>query len=458
MVLVSLLSGIKSFINKSMSKKIINQYSFLTNTKWLMLEKIFRIILSFSVSIWLANYLGVENFGFLNYALSFALIFSSLLTLGLDKYLPKEIVLNPQKEDEVLGSSLHLRLIGSVFMLIVTGLASYFFQNEKNPNFMLLVIIISIGYTFRVFDILKYWFESHMISIYSLAAQSSALVISNLAKILFIFMDLDVVYFAIAIAMEYIVQASMLIYFYKKFRKTEHFFNFSLKKSINILKITWPLIFASFLTDIYSKVDIIMLGKLSSNENVGLYTVATKICTSWLFIPTTIAIAYYPALLDILKRNRTEEFKKVSTHLMNLIISLSLFISIVFTVFSREVISLLFSAEYIDSAGILSIYIWGTIFISISSITNRIFVAKDLTNFILNRAIIGFIVNIGLNFILIPTYGGMGAALSTVFSLFLTLFVLNFINSGTRNIFYLQVKAFNFMIFFKSYTVIRNLK
>lgn len=440
------------------SHTLISKHSFLNNTKWLMLDKLIRIFLSFIVSIWLANYLGVKNFGLLNFALSFALIFSSLLTLGLDKYLPKEIVLNPDKENEIITSSLHLRLIGSIFMLIITNTISLFIQNENHQSFILLVMIISIGYSFRAFDILKYWFESHMISIYSLIAQSSALILSSLLKILFILLNLDIIYFAIAIAFEYVIQALILIYLYNQFNTLKHFLNLSIKKTIYVLKQTWPLIFASFLADIYSKIDIVMLGQISSNQSVGLYSAAIKICNSWLFIPTTFAIAFYPAILKFLKKNDIKKYNEISMSLMNIIVVFSLLIAIIFTVFSKEIISLLFSSEYIKSSIVLSIYIWGTIFIGMSSITNRLFVARELVKLILNRSIVGFILNIGLNFLLIPEYSEIGATIATVLSLIITLFLLNFFSIESREIFFLQIKAFNLSSIYKSSKTIWNLK
>ena len=60
------------------------------NTSWLMVEHFLRIIASLFVGIWLAKYLGPDQYGLFSYAQSFVLpLFSVLATLGLDGIIVK---------------------------------------------------------------------------------------------------------------------------------------------------------------------------------------------------------------------------------------------------------------------------------------------------------------------------------------------------------------------------------
>ncbi len=56
----------------------------LMNTWWLIADKILRMGVGLFVGVWIARYLGPEQFGLWNYAIAFAALFSALATLGLD--------------------------------------------------------------------------------------------------------------------------------------------------------------------------------------------------------------------------------------------------------------------------------------------------------------------------------------------------------------------------------------
>src|ERR1700721_820037 len=86
----------------------------LGNTSWLMADRLFGMGVGLFVSVWVARYLGPARFGGLNFALSYAALFASLMTLGLDGIVVREIVRDSSQTPRILGSALALRLGGSV--------------------------------------------------------------------------------------------------------------------------------------------------------------------------------------------------------------------------------------------------------------------------------------------------------------------------------------------------------
>jgi len=62
------------------------------NTSWLMGERILRMGVGLFVGIWVARYLGPEQFGLLSYAQSFVFLFTAIATLGLDGIVVRELV------------------------------------------------------------------------------------------------------------------------------------------------------------------------------------------------------------------------------------------------------------------------------------------------------------------------------------------------------------------------------
>ena len=85
------------------------------NSFWLLSDKILRMLITFFVIAWLARYLSLEEFGKLNNAIAYALLFGSFATLGLDSIVIRDIVKDPSQKDKLLGTAfcpnlLHLSL------------------------------------------------------------------------------------------------------------------------------------------------------------------------------------------------------------------------------------------------------------------------------------------------------------------------------------------------------------
>jgi O-antigen/teichoic acid export membrane protein len=131
------------------------------NTSWLFAEKIFRISISLLITIWMARYLGPEQFGTFNYALSFAALFGVLSSLGLDKLVTKELLTHPHESNHTVGTSFVLRLIGAVLLI---PLAAFGVMMVRPDNELLLIMILILASVMILisFEIIKNWFESYV--------------------------------------------------------------------------------------------------------------------------------------------------------------------------------------------------------------------------------------------------------------------------------------------------------
>jgi PST family polysaccharide transporter len=89
----------------------------------------------------------------------------------------------------------------------------------------------------------------------------------------------------------------------------------------------------------------------------------------------------------------------------------------------------------------LAIHIWASLFVFMGVGTSSWFIAEGLTQFALRRTLLGAITNILLNFFLIPSYGGVGAAIATVISQAVASFLSHASHPKTRKIFKLQLKS-----------------
>jgi PST family polysaccharide transporter len=71
----------------------------LANTGWLFADKILRMGVGLFVGVWIARYLGPEQFGLWNFAIAFAVLFGAFATLGLDGIVVRELVKNPERQN-----------------------------------------------------------------------------------------------------------------------------------------------------------------------------------------------------------------------------------------------------------------------------------------------------------------------------------------------------------------------
>jgi O-antigen/teichoic acid export membrane protein len=93
---------------------------------------------------------------------------------------------------------------------------------------------------------------------------------------------------------------------------------------------------------------------------------------------------------------------------------LSLPTAIVITFVSPLIYKLLFNHEYAYAAPVLSVHIWSGVFVFLGAASSQYLIAENLSKLTFVRTGVGAIVNIGLNLILIPKMGMMGAAIATL--------------------------------------------
>lgn len=155
------------------TNKGFHKYFF--NTSWLLFEKIFRMIISFFVGIWVARYLGPEQFGLLNYSIAVVTLIGSFVQLGLSGLVVRELVKNPKDKDEILGTTFYLRLIAGIVSCCLSIVLAYFL-NTNDDITVSMISIISLMLILQSFETIDLWFQSKVQSKYIVFAKNFSLV------------------------------------------------------------------------------------------------------------------------------------------------------------------------------------------------------------------------------------------------------------------------------------------
>lgn len=194
------------------------------------------------------------------------------------------------------------------------------------------------------------------------------------------------------------------------------------------LKFGVPLIFAGLSMTLLNISDRFVIKFLDNEKSLGLYELGYRIAGILnMFLVIPMNLTFVPVAYKIYKQpNDKDYFSKIMTYFTFIIIWGALFLSI----FSKEIL-IIFSknSEFISSYSIVPLILYSYVFLGMSIISSVGIFMEGRTMYSAIATIIATIFNIGLNFILIPKIGIMGAAISTLIA-FAVLFALNLIFSN----------------------------
>jgi len=409
------------------------------NTGWLFADKIIRLGVGLFVGAWVARYLGPARYGTLNYAQAFVSLFAVLATLGLDGIVIRDIVRDPVCREETLGSAFLLKLTGGFLVLLLT-VGSVCLLRPDDRLTWLLVTIIATGTIFQAFDVVDFWFQSQVLSKFTVIARNLAFLVVSTLKIVFILKQAPLIAFALASLTEIILAATGLVFAYRVHGYRLKFWKGSLPRAKVLLFESWPAILSGMIIMLYMRIDQIMIGQMLGPKEVGLYSAALTISEAWYFVPMAIVSSFMPSIVEAKAISESLYVDRLQK-LFSLMACIGYAIAIPVTLLANVIIKMLYGATFSESAIVLTIHVWAGLFVSLGLARGPWILAEGLVKYSFATTAIGAIINIVFNFYLIPMYGIIGAALATVVAQFFAAYIANVFYSRTRVIFYKQTKA-----------------
>lgn len=389
-----------------------NLQKILSNFGWLLIDRVLRMGFGLVVGVWVARYLGPQQFGLYNYAMAFAGLFGPLASLGLDSIVVRDIVRHPERKNEILGTAFALKLTAGSLTLLLTLITIYLLRPNDSLGIWI-VGIMSAGYILQAFDTIDFWFQSQLQSKYTVWAKNTAFIIGSILKIVLIQTQASLIAFVWLGLIELTLGAIGLVISYRSNKYNFKNWRPSLFLTQKLLKDSYPLILSGVAIMIYMKIDQIMLGEMLGDKAVGVYSAAVKVSELWYFMPVAISSSVTPVILkarEISQQKYYEQLQKT----FYLMVNLSYLVSIPITFLSPTIILTLFGKDYVDSIQILSIHIWASVFVFLGVIRGIWIIAENLTMISFITALLGAVINVLLNLYLIPAYQGVGAAIATV--------------------------------------------
>lgn len=390
------------------------------NAGWLIGGKVFQMILSLFVGALTARFLGPGNYGLIHYGAAYVSLFSSLCTLGLNSVIIKDFVDNPDDQGKAIGSSILMRVLSSIASaLMILGIS--FVIDGDEPTTVFVVALCSIGMVFQAFDTINYWFQARYESKITAISTLVAYVVMSVYKIVLLILEAQVYWFALALALDHIVVALFLLIAYKKYNGPR--ISFSVAKAKKMLRNSYHYILSGMMVAIYGQTDKLMLKQMLNDTEVGYYSIASTICSMWVFVLAAIIDSMYPTILQLYAKDK-QAFEKKNRQLYAIVFYVSIFVSLVFAVFGDFGIRMLYGKEYLPAVLPLKIIAWYTAFSYLGVARNAWIVSEGKQKYLKYMYIGAAILNILLNLTIIPVWGAAGAAFASLITQIFTSFLL----------------------------------
>lgn len=375
---------------------------------------------------YVTHVLSVNSIGIYNFSSTYVGYFILIAGLGVSTYAVREGAKyrNDKKMmGEFASQIFSLNIVSTIVSYVLLVLSLVFFSSLRVYISSILIFSLQIFFTTLGTEWIYIIYED-----YSYITLRSVLfkIVSIILLFVFVRNSNDYLWYAV-ITVFSAVGANVL-----------NFLN--AKKICNIkftLKINWNyhlrpilIIFATTIAvNIYLSSDTTILGLMKSNYAVGIYSTSVKIYTLVATLLGSVVAVTVPRLSMLMGKNKMKEYTNVFSQVINL---LSLFVipgTIGLMMLSKEIVIIIAGEKYLPSVNSLRILGLAIIFSNFSFIfTNCALIPAKRENLALKNTIITAILNILLNFILIPVLSYDGTSLSTVIAEFMTM-IMNYKSS-----------------------------
>jgi O-antigen/teichoic acid export membrane protein len=393
------------------------------NTGVLLSSQLTSYILGFLYIMWTVRYLGAEGFGILSFALAFTGIIGVSADLGLSTLIVRELARDKSLTGKYFGNVAVIKVILVIitygFIVLAINLLGYPELTKK------VVYLIALSVVFNSFTSMFYSiFQAHE----KMEYRSLGQILNSILLLLGTLIAIDQGFSVAGFASIYF-SASFVILVYTFFIYILKFF--TPKKEIDIrfwnptVKKALPFFLSAVVDIIAFRIDIVMLSFMKGDSVAGWYGAAYRLMEVLLFIPAAFAGSIYPVLSKafVSSHNFLQSAYQKSFHYLFII---GMPIAIGTTLLSDKIILFIYKADFVHSIIALQILIWTIPIIYLTYISGTILAAIDKQSIALKINFLCMVLNIVLNFILIPKYSLLGASIATVITSLLALILCHY--------------------------------
>ncbi len=391
-----------------MNKKKSLKFNFIMNATLTMSSFIFPLITFPYVS----RILLPAGTGKVSFASSFISYFAMFAQLGIPAYGIRACA-KVRNNREELTRTVHELFIINIAMTVLSYIIFFIFlfTTPRLRDDIILYIIVSLSIILNTVGI-EWLYKALEQYTYITIRSITFKLISAIAMFVLIHKQSDyVIYGGISV---FASSASYVLNFVnvRKYIDFKNVGKYDFRKHLKPILVFFAMACA---TTIYTHLDTVMLGFISTDEDVGYYNAAVKIKSILVSVVTSLGAVLLPRASYYVEHNMIDEFRRVSQKVINFVFLIATPFMSYFMIFAAYGINFLSGSAYTDSILPMQIIMPTLLFIGITNITGiQILVPIGKEKVVLYSEIVGAMINLSLNAILIPIFASAGAAIGTL--------------------------------------------
>lgn len=428
-----LLTALHKRLHLSKTKEAIMQ-----NLFWAVLGKLVNMFGGLLVGIIVARYLGPEQYGLMNYVISYVFLFQTFALFGLDSIEIREEARAQKPYTTIIGTAFCLKLIFGFFFIIVAIATSWLMEADGYTT--LLIAIYSLSVVLNSLIVIRNYFTAIVQNEYVVKAEISRTLISVAIKLTLLLTDASLTWFVLAYMFDFVLLGTGYIMAYHSKIGTLRDWHFDSEYARFLLKESFPLLLTNAAVIIYQRIDQVMIGNMIDKSSVGYFSVAAKFSELLIFLPMILAQTITPILVQARERN-VAEYKAKAQQFMNISFWLSLIVSAVVSMLAYWLIHYTFGPAYLPAVAVLQVLAFKAASVALSNTAGAMLVTEGLQRWAILRDGFGCIVCVLLNYLLLPHYGIMAAAFVSITSNVAAGYLADAMVPAYRHLFVCQTKA-----------------
>ncbi|UCF71515.1 MAG: flippase [candidate division WOR-3 bacterium] len=372
-------------------------------------------VIGFIVSVYIARVFGSEAFGQISFSLVLLSYFVLFTNFGLATYGIKEVSHNVKRTTSIASTLILIQAVlsiiaYSVLIILITAVWGHFPSEKKY-----LILILGLSMFPTVFD-LTWVFMGHE----KMEFRAIAYSIRYLTYALIVFLFLPIRSTIITVGIAYLSSTVIMALFSTSaYLKSFHSFRFVQSDLAANLKIflrgALPIGWATLMSRVYYNFDTLMLSFLRSDQVVGWYSAAYRIVLVLTGIAGIYGMVYLPALTKRIRVSKSAA-KALVNRSFKILLSFSVPITVGGILLSSHIIKFIFGEQYLEAIVPFQILLIAVLIIFTSVVFSYAMISLGKQKQLAIYSTLAAVFNVGLNFLVIPRYGAVGAAITTVIS------------------------------------------
>lgn len=430
---MSLQSRLFQKLHLSKTKETIVQ-----NLFWAVLGKIINLFGGLLVGIIVARYLGPEQYGLMNYVISYVFLFQTFALFGLDSIEIREEARGQKSYSTIIGTAFFLKLFFGCCCILIAITTSWLMEVDGYTT--LLIAIYSLVVVLNSLNVIRNYFTAIVQNEYVVKAEISRTLISIVIKLILLMLDANLTCFITAYMFDFVLLGTGFIMAYRTKIGSFLDWHFDMDYAKFLLKESFPLLLTNAAVIIYQRIDQVMIGNMIDKSSVGFFSVAAKFTEVLIFLPMILAQTITPVLVQAHERS-IKEYQAKAQQFMNISFWLSLIVSAFVSVVSYWLIRYTFGPAYLPAVSVLQIMAFKAASVALSNTAGAMLVTEGLQRWAICRDGLGCLVCIFLNYLFLPRYGVIAAAFVSIASNIAAGYLSDALIPAYRHLFFCQTKA-----------------